>query len=148
MIELYLNNERVFTDTSQTVKVTKENPYFTQSGSYTLDVNIPMDILENRRFFKSIQSLPVTKKTEKMDANLIVDNHLLLSGSAVINSISDTTVKVQLLGGNSDVNFIANNGDVYIDDIDYGEITIHDGKGYTFNGERGGVPVKGYTYIW
>nr|DAX18761.1 MAG TPA: hypothetical protein [Caudoviricetes sp.] len=148
MIELYLNNERVFTDTSQTVKVTKENPYFTQSGSYTLDVNIPMDILENRRFFKNIQSLPVTKKTEKMDANLIVDNHLLLSGSAVINSISDTTVKVQLLGGNSDVNFIANNGDVYIDDIDYGEITIHDGKGYTFNGERGGVPVKGYTYIY
>lgn len=148
MIELYLNDTRVYTDTSQVVKVTKENPYFTQSGSYTLDVNIPMDILENRQFFKNIQSLPVTKKTEKMDAMLVVDNHLLLSGSAVINSISDTIVKVQLLGGNSDVNFIANNGDVYIDEIDYGEITIHDGKGYAFKGERGGVPVKGYTYIY
>lgn len=114
MIELYLNNQRVFTDTSETVKLTKENPYFTQSGSYTLDVSIPMDILENRQFFKNIQSLQVTKKTDKMDATLIVDNHLLLSGSAVVNSISDTTVKVQLLGGNSDVNFIANNGDIYI----------------------------------
>lgn len=51
MIELYLNNQRVFTDTSKTVKLTKENPYFTQSGSYTLDVSIPMDILENRQFF-------------------------------------------------------------------------------------------------
>lgn len=148
MIELYLNDTRVYTDTSQVVKVTKENPYFTQSGSYTLDVNIPMDILENRQFFKNIQSLSVTKKTEKMDAMLVVDNHLLLSGSAVINSISDTIVKVQLLGGNSDVNFIANNGDIYIDEIDYGEITIHDGKGYAFKGERGGVPVKGYTYIY
>lgn len=65
MIELYLNNERVFTDTSQTVKVTKENPYFTQSGSYTLDVNIPMDILENRRFFKNIQSFLSLKKLKR-----------------------------------------------------------------------------------
>lgn len=147
MIELYLNNQRVFTDTAETVKLTKENPYFTQSGSYTLDVSIPMDILENRQFFKNIQSLQVTKKTDKMDASLIVDNHLLLSGSAVVNSISDKTVKVQLLGGNSDVNFIANNGDIYIDEIDYGIITIYDGEALTFAGERGGVPVKGYTTI-
>ena len=148
MIELYLNDKRVFTDTSQKIKITKENPYFTNSGSYTLDVCIPMDVLENRMFFNNIQCLITSKKTEKLKALLVVDNNILLSGTAVINSISDRQVKVQLLGGNSDVNFIANYGDVYIDEIDYGEIKVYDGKGYTFQGERGGVTVKGYTYIY
>ena len=148
MIELYLNDKRVFTDTSQKIKITKENPYFTNSGSYTLDVCIPMDVLENRMFFNNIQCLITSKKTEKLKALLVVDNNILLSGTAVINSISDRQIKVQLLGGNSDVNFIANYGDVYIDEIDYGEIKVYDGKGYTFQGERGGVTVKGYTYIY
>lgn len=147
MIELYLNKQRVYTGTSQDLKLTKENPFFTQSGSYTLDVVLPMDILENRQFFKNLQLLQTSKKTEKMTAMLVVDNNLLLSGSAVVNSISDKQVKLQLLGGNSDVNFIAKNGDIYIDEIDYGEIEVYDGKGYTFAGERGGIPYKGYTYI-
>lgn len=82
-----------------------------------------------------------------MEASLIVDNNLLLRGSAVVNTISDRQVKIQLLGGNSDVNFIARNGDVYIDEIDYGKIEIYDGKGYTFAGERGGLSYKSYTYI-
>lgn len=147
MIELYLNGKRVFTDTSQEIKLTKENPFFTQSGSYTLDVILPMSILENRQFLSNIQLLQTSKKTRKMEASLIVDNNLLLRGSAVVNTISDRQVKIQLLGGNSDVNFIARNGDVYIDEIDYGKIEIYDGKGYTFAGERGGLSYKSYTYI-
>ena len=87
MIELYLNGKRVFTDTSQEIKLTKENPFFTQSGSYTLDVILPMSILENRQFLSNIQLLQTSKKTRKMEASLIVDNNLLLRGSAVVNTI-------------------------------------------------------------
>lgn len=65
MIELYLNKQRVYTDTSQDIKLTKENPFFTQSGSYTLDVVLPMDILENRQFFKNLQLLQTSKKQRK-----------------------------------------------------------------------------------
>lgn len=148
MIELYLNGERVYTDTSQTIKITKENPYFTQSGSYTLDITIPMAILENRLFFQNIQLLQSSKKTTMMSASLVVDNYLLLSGTAVVNSISDKQIKVQLLGGNSDINFIAKNGDVYIDDIDFGKIKVYEGTPYSFIGNRGGEPFPSYTYIY
>lgn len=124
MTELYLDNALVVFDNSKTVKVTKENPYFTQSGSYTLDVTIPMNCLENRLFFKNLQRLDVGKSAvRKMAARLVADNHVVLSGSAVINSITPDGIKVQLVGDNSDVNFLTETEEVYIDGIDYGEAT-------------------------
>lgn len=121
MTELYLNDTQVVFDNSESVKITKENPYFTQSGTYTLDVSIPMNCPENRLFFSNLQRLDVSKSgMKKMDARLIADNHLLLSGSATINSVTDETIKVQLVGDNSDVNFISSAEEVYIDEIDMG----------------------------
>ena len=39
---LYLNNTQVYPDSSQSIKLIRENPYFTESESYTLEVNLPM----------------------------------------------------------------------------------------------------------
>ena len=56
MTELYLQKDggmmtRVYFDGSGTgFKLTRENPYFTQAESYTLDLILPMDIIENRSF--------------------------------------------------------------------------------------------------
>ena len=52
MTELLLKREkgewrRVYFEAQQSFKLTRENPYFTQSDSYTLDVTIPMIIIEN-----------------------------------------------------------------------------------------------------
>ena len=51
MTELLLKREkgewrRVYFEAQQSFKLTRENPYFTQSDSYTLDVTIPMIIIE------------------------------------------------------------------------------------------------------
>ncbi len=148
MVNLYLNGTEVFFDNNKAVKVTKENPYFTQSGSYTLDVDIPMSIYQNALFFKHLNRLEVKKRPVRMSAVLVADNHPLLTGSAIINSITDKIVKLQLVGGNSDINYRARFEGVYIDEIDYGVLTSIPGtERHSFNGSRQGGTYLGLTYI-
>ena len=67
MTELFLKKEgeewqQVFFEASNGFKLTRENPYFTQSESYTLDVTFPMAILQNRRFFQNIQRKDILRR--------------------------------------------------------------------------------------
>lgn len=121
---LYLNNTQVYPDGQQSIKLTKENPYFTQSDSYTLDVTLPMGIKENRNFFRNINRIERSKNIERMKCRLVVENRPLLDGSAKITQISEQEVKVQLLGGNSEINFLSDDEKNYIDNLDLGVITF------------------------
>ena len=120
---LYLDGTQVYPDGQQTIKLTKENPYFTQSDSYTLDVTLPMEIKENRTFFRNINRMERSKAVKRMKCRLIVDNRLLIDGSAKIVQVNEQEVKVQLLGGNSEINFLSDDEKNYIDNLDLGKIT-------------------------
>ena len=126
---LYLNETQVFPDGGQSIKLTRENPYFTQSDSYTLDVTLPMAILQNRIFFQNIQRLENRKTVERMTCRLLADNQLLLSGSAKITQVTEKEVKVQLLGGNSEVNFLSDDESNYIDNLDLGNVITQQRSG-------------------
>ncbi len=99
-------------------KLTRENPYFMQSESYTFDVTLPMTILENKTFFSNIQRIDTSKKNIPMKCRLTIDNRPVLSGSARITSVTESAVKVQLLGGRSEVNFLGD--EEYIDEVPLG----------------------------
>jgi len=131
---LYLNNTQVYPDGQQSIKLTKENPYFTQSDSYTLDVTLPMGIKENRNFFRNINRIERSKNIERMKCRLVVENRLLLDGSAKITQISEQEVKVQLLGGNSEINFLSSDEKNYIDNLDLGVITFERNSGMAGDG--------------
>ena len=64
-VKLFLDNHEVIPDSAQEIRITRENPYFTLSDSYTLDVSIPLSILQNRKFFGNIQR--IEKKREYME---------------------------------------------------------------------------------
>lgn len=119
---LYLNDTQVYPESLQSIKLTKENPYFTQSDSYTLDVTLPMDIRENRSFFQNINRIERSKNVERVKCRLVVDNRPLLDGSAKVTQISEKEVKVQLLGGNSEINFLSDDEKNYIDNLDLGVV--------------------------
>lgn len=137
MTQLYLNDTRVFMSDTK-IKLTRENAYFSQSGSYTLDVQLPLNIDSNKLFFGNIERIEASKKNVKYKTRLVVDNIEVLNGSATITSISNQDVKVQLLGGYSDINFLAKFGEEYIDKIPFGEIEIPDG--FKFFREASGAP--------
>lgn len=115
---LYLNNTQVYPDGKQQIKIVRENPYFTQSESYTLDVTLPMDILENRDFFQNIQRIERSKNTSAMSCRLVVNNKPLLQGSAKVTQVTEKEVKVQLIGGLSEVKFLSNENQTYIDEME------------------------------
>ena len=124
MINLYLKKStgsftEVFPDFSNSIKLTRENPYFTQSGSYTLDVVLPMSILENKRFFGNLQRFEKRKTSQVFDVKLIADNKCILYGTAHLTEVSPDEVKIQLVGGNSEVKFISDYGDILISDVEY-----------------------------
>lgn len=118
---LFLNNTQVYPDGNQTIKLTRENPYFTQSDSYTLDVTLPMDILQNRRFFQNLHRQDRSKQPPNYACRLLVDNRPVIDGTATVIQVTERAVKVQLLGGKSEINFLAKDGGVYLDELSVGE---------------------------
>lgn len=105
-------------------KLTRENPYFTDSESYTLDVSLPMGIFQNRQFFGNLQRIDASKKSAKYQCRLMVGNKSMLDGTARVSQVIQDTVKVQLLGGNSELNFLSKESGAYIDEMDLGLINL------------------------
>lgn len=116
-VQLFLNDKEVFIDSAQDIKVTKENPYFTLSDSYTLDVSIPLDILQNRQFFGSLNRIDTSKNYTEYSARLICDNKPVLEGTAHIVQSTDMLVKVQIASGVSALKMSAEQEGMYIDTL-------------------------------
>ncbi len=114
---LYLDNVQVYTDALKSIKIVKENPVLTNSGTYTLDVTLPMTILENRQFFKNMNRMDCSKTQITASCRLAVDNKDLLTGTARIIQVNKDEVKVQLLGERSEAN--QNMRDLYIENAIY-----------------------------
>lgn len=127
MTELYLQSPagtwtRVFTSEGQSFRLTRENSYFTHSESYTLDVSLPMDILDNRQLFANMQRMDVSKNAVKMPCRLNVGNTPVLHGTAQVIQVTQDTVKIQLLGGDSEIKFLSSENEDYLDEMDFGKV--------------------------
>lgn len=121
MIELFLDDKPAVLTENVNIKLTKENVYFTKTGSYTYDIELPLQVKENRSIFGNINRKDVETSNTDYHAVLRVDNVTLLDGKAVINQVTDTTVKIQLLGGNSEMNFYTKGENIYVDELDLGD---------------------------
>lgn len=117
MTELYIDGQLAVLPEGFSFTFTSENPYFTRSSNYSMDVELPMPA--NYAIFKHINRLDVTKKKTILPATLIVDAKCLLYGSAVLLSVEDTLVKVQLVSGNAEFNLLTND-EIYIDELKLG----------------------------
>lgn len=116
-VRLYLDNQEVITDTSQEIKITRENPYFTLSDSYTLDVSIPLSILQNRKFFGSIQKLEKKREYREFACRLYGSNALLMEGTARIVQSTESVVKIQIASGVSALKMSSEQEGTYIDNL-------------------------------
>lgn len=118
MIELFIENKKAVLPENVKFKVTMENVFFTKSGNYTYDIELPAK--ENFTIFGHINRLDTSTDSITYSAKLVVDNDELLNGKATLTSVSQTSIKVQLLAGNAQMNFVNKNEQLYIDEIDLG----------------------------
>lgn len=124
MIELYLNKKMAALPEELNFTFLQENPYFTSNSNSSLNIELPLyGCMDNLNIFGHINRLDVTKKRVVLDAELRASGVVYLSGSAIVNEITDASVKIQLVSGNSEFNF-RTNADIYIDDIDLGRISF------------------------
>lgn len=121
MIELFLDNKPAVLRENVTIKLTRENVYFNKTGSYTYDIELPLQCTDNRAIFGSINRVDTVTEYRVFHAVLRVDNKVLLDGKAVINQVTDSAVRVQLLGGNSEMNFYTKGEELYVDELDLGD---------------------------
>lgn len=102
MIHCTIDGNIGYPSSTDKIKVTVENQYINDSGTYTYDVNFPMSILENQVLFNNINRFDVRKNIANFeDCKLFANNRLLISGKGVVTGITNDTVKLQLVGGKS-----------------------------------------------
>lgn len=121
MIELLLDNKPAVLRDNVSIKLTRENVYFTKSGSYTYDIELPLGCAENRAILGNINRKDVESHYREFRAILRVDNQVLLNGKAILHQVTDTAAKIQLLGGNSEMNFYTKGAELYVDELDLGD---------------------------
>lgn len=119
MIHIYLDKTEVFPEKDTSIKITRENPVMTGSGSYTLDVNLPLSLPDNKKFFGDIDRIEKRKEYKTYSAELRDGNRTLLIGTAVLTKVTESVASVQFLAGNSNVRFWNNADTQYIDEYDY-----------------------------
>lgn len=120
MVQLYLDGVEVVTSPNQTINISKENPYFTMSDSYSLDVEVPLDIPQNAKFFGNIKRKDARKHFKTYDALMTSNIGVVIKGIARVTKSTELLVKLQLTSGISAVKMIASIADAYIDTLDLG----------------------------
>ena len=122
MITCIINGKAAYPAASQSIKITYANQYVTDDGEYSYDITFPMAIMDNRRVFHNVSRFDVSKNTKKYDdCKLYVGGRMVLSGVGTIISVSDTEIKLQIVGGKSRVKYNARFDKLYIDEMDLGK---------------------------
>lgn len=127
MITLLLDNQKAIIKNGTSIKLTRENPFFTDSGDYSLDVVLPLlGCIENQRIFGVLHypAMSHKKLAAKVFSFKLHTEILSLEGRAVVTNVTHEEVKVQLLSGNSALNFdaLGEKGEKYIDELDLGRV--------------------------
>lgn len=119
---------KAYPSSTDKIKITFENQFIKDSGSYTYDITFPMAITANREIFGNVQRLDVKKTVRDFeDCRLYADNRLVMSGKGTVTSITQDSVKLQLIGGKSRIKFNSNFEKNFIDEIDYPDVLISEG---------------------
>ena len=128
MIVCSLNGKTAYPSSSDKIKVTYENQFVKDSGSYTYDITFPMAIAKNREIFKNVQRLDVKKTLADFDdCKLYADNRLIISGKGTVTSITNDVVKLQIVGGKSRIKYNSKFEKHFIDEIDYPSVVLDTG---------------------
>lgn len=116
MLSIIINGERVALKKGTQIKLTRTNPYFnSEGGDYTLEVSLP------KLKFLSLPSYATTPWAGvRQDARLDAPP-LHLKGYALVTSVTEDEVKVQIVAKANALFGKAAGGDKYIDELDLGQ---------------------------
>ena len=143
MIIAYINGKVAYPATSSSVKIKLDNPFIKDGEEKSMEIVFPMDLPENRLAFGPLNRLDTAFENADIDnCALLVDNIEVIRGTGTITSVSESEVKLQILSGKNYLNYLASFADMYIDQIDYGQVELRHREllnGYRFSRNASGT---------
>ena len=119
MIELFINKLPADLPADFSFSMEYENEFFTKASEYSLDIELPLlGSPNNQKIFGNIHRVTAQKKNVNYEAVAYVNGRCVSHGYALILSVNDMSVKIQLVGNTSYINFLS--ADTYIDEMDLG----------------------------
>ena len=118
MTDLMIDGVHVDLPEGFSVQAKRENCFFTKSGEYTYDIELPMTSKTNQKLYGFLNRWS-TQKMPRLNrkAILTADNRVYLRGTEVITGWTDRSVKVQLVSGNSELNWLVTD-ELLLSDLD------------------------------
>lgn len=114
MTEVYINGKLAVLMEDFNFNLIFENPYFKGISDYSYDIELPMPA--NFGIFGHINILNIKKKRTFYEMEIRINGRVVIRGTAVVISVTERSVKVQIASGNSQMNMVYN--DRYIDEMD------------------------------
>lgn len=123
MIELLINKLPADLPADFSFSMEYENEFFTKASEYSLDIELPLlGSPNNQKIFGSIHRVTTPKSNVNYEAVAYVNGRCVSHGYALILSVTDKSVKIQLVGNTSYVNSFC--ADEYIDEMDLGYLEM------------------------
>lgn len=119
--QLYISGVEAVLPQNFAVTVKRENSFFTKSGEYTYDVTLRLDNPVNSALWGFLTRFnKIDELSTNRPATLIADGRVYCRGTEVITRWTDETVTIQIVSGESELNYFIGQ-DLKIEDLDLGE---------------------------
>lgn len=105
MTQLFIAGVEVVLPKEFSTSVKRENSFFTKNGEYTYDVTVNLDNPINKALWPQWRLNNSKEEKSKRTAVLIADNRVYCNGTEVITGWTNNTVSIQIVSGNSELNY-------------------------------------------
>ncbi len=123
MIRLIISGKQAVIKTGTSFKLTRMNPYFEDSGDYTFEVELPLlGCYANQEIFGALHRAETSLAAligKKYKMQLLAPP-LNVVGYAQVTTVTDETVKVQLVAGRSALTHAIDDDTSYVDELSLG----------------------------
>jgi hypothetical protein len=106
MLRLLIDRNPVNLQADASVELYDTNPLFTKQGEHTYDLDIDLHDPQNALVYKYINRYDVEHVPSNREAILYNENGLILHGTEVILEVEDYSAKIQVVAGNSELNYL------------------------------------------
>ena len=121
MVKLLIDGMPVNLPANLSIEFYDRNPLFSKEGRHTLDIDINLADAQNAFVYKNMYRIDVLKRPSGRTAVLYSERGSIIRGTEVVLSIDNRMAKIQIVAGNSELNYLSG-GDCRIRDLDLGEV--------------------------
>ena len=107
MLKLIIDRQEVVTPADFSAEYHITNPYFTREGEHTYDIDIDITNPVNAKVYGHINRHDVASWPKNRSALIVTEQGTVMRGTEVILEMTNATVKIQLVGGTSELNYLS-----------------------------------------